>query len=137
MDAAHNGRRIIVTSHAISAFARRQVDRESFDALAECDWEWPQVRAHYGTAEAARLWEVYKTIGQEIIDCVRTGIEQGLVFTRKPANFFLYGQKHADLPDGDRFVCCDPDPEIGFIVKRKTDGRDIVVTTLTRTGVHK
>jgi hypothetical protein len=102
-------RPIIVTSHAVQTYQRRRADKRSFPVLEE-----------------------------EIRQCVETGIEKGLVFETRPPGFLLWGrQKKNILPPGQRFIQCDQGANYGFIVKRTTDEGEIVITTLTRAGVHR
>lgn len=99
-------RPIIVTTHAIEAFARRLRDE----------------RDHF-------------EIAAEIRECVAMALESGHVYDHRPKGFVLYGRKNNAMPPGQRFVQCDQDSNIGFIIKRTRDEGDIVVTTLTKAGI--
>lgn len=101
-------RPIIVTAHAIEAYARRRVDN--------------------------RPWRVLE---DEIRECVTVGLRAGLVFNHRPPGFVLYRRKNTNLPPGQRFVICDKESNYGFILKRDPLEVDVVVTTLTRAGVRR
>lgn len=81
----------------------------------------------------------FQVVEDEIRDCVSTALESGYIFDRRPKGFLLYGRHSDVLPEGQRFVQCDKDANYGFIVKRHTDPAegDVVVTTLTKAGVHR
>ena len=100
-------RPIIVTKHAIEVYRRRMNDNRP-----------------------------YPVVMKEIERCVAAGLEAGLVFRRRPPGFVLYRRKTAEMPPGQRFVQCHSDADYGFILKRKTDEGDVVVTMVTRAGVR-
>lgn len=77
-----------------------------------------------------------KALEAEIYEHVSQGIAAGHVLRRKPDAFRLYAEKRKDLPAGRRFVYRHPDASVGFVIAREPQ-EDIVVTTLTRSGVHR
>ncbi len=58
------------------------------------------------------------------------------ISSHKPDSFRLYGGKRRQLPSGQRFVYCNTEPRVGFIVKRFPQ-ETVVVTTLKRVGVSR
>lgn len=72
-----------------------------------------------------------------IEEWVRCGIQSGNVLDHKPTGFLLYKQRKGKLPRGQRFVWCGENPRFGFIVDRRTNGIEIVKTTLVRVGVAR
>lgn len=93
------------------------------------------VSHHAATRMRERLAEraPLRVLIERIEELVRCGFETGQVIDHKPKNFLLYGRTKDALPRGQRFVWCGDEPQFGFIVERKPDGTDVVMTTLTRT----
>lgn len=77
----------------------------------------------------------FATVHDEIVGQIREGMKNGRVFNHKPEGFVLYGRRSDRLPSSQRFVLCDA--RYGFVIERKPDGRDIVMTMLTRVGVRR
>jgi hypothetical protein len=100
-------RRITVTIHAMDQYGQRLNDTRH-----RCDIEI------------------------EIIGHVRCAEKAGNILNHKPDGFRLYGEKRRQLPSGQRFVYCNADPRVGFIVKRLPQ-ETVVVTTLKRVGVSR
>ena len=78
-----------------------------------------------------------KHIRTRIHDLVRRGLEAGNVANYKPEGFLLYGERRRQLPAGQRFVWCEEEPRLGFIVQRNPDEPDFVKTTMIRVGVSR
>lgn len=104
-----DSRPIIVTSHAVQAYQRRLNDKRSYPVLE-----------------------------REIRECVELALKKGMVYSRRPEGFLLYGRKKDAriLPPGQSFVRCDKQSNFGFILKHTDDEGDIVLTTITRVGVR-
>ena len=115
---------MIITKHAIAAYGRRRADPR-MDILQEADWNM----------DSPEVQGAYLSLEEEIRLCVTSGLNEGLVFTKRPPGFLLYGRKNSDLPPEQRFVQCDKDANYGFILKRTRKEGDIVVTTITKAGV--
>ena len=73
----------------------------------------------------------WRDLEVEIIKQVRSAEGAGNVLNHKPDGFLMDGQKRQQLPPGQSFVFCDPEPRVGFIVKRFAH-ETVVVTTLSR-----
>lgn len=130
-------REILVTRHAVASYSRRRSDdAQSLRLLANADWNPDVVRKTYGTEKVDRLLEIYYELEREIAACVGYALDNGLALTTKPDGFVLYKRKRDRLPDGQRFVRCEEDSAYGFIVKRDPNGKDVVLTTLSRVGVR-
>ena len=106
-DALVSGDRIItVTVHAIDQFGQRLNDTRQ-----------------------------RRDIQVEIIRQVRDGEQAGNILSHKPDGFRLYGEKRQQLPSGQRFVYCDADPRVGFVVKRLP--QETVVVTTSNVGASR
>lgn len=66
---------------------------------------------------------------------VAEAITAGRISNHKIDGFLLFGEHRRELPDGQRFVWTK-DERRGYIVARELD-RDVVVTALSRAGVHR
>lgn len=119
-------RPLIVTRHAIEGYARRLQDPR-LQVLENHQW----------SLERREVLEIFQQIDAEIRECVRAALKDGIVLDHRPSGFLLYGSKNKAMPTGQRFVQCDPESRYAFVLKRTKEEGDIVVTTLTRVGVHR
>ena len=129
-------RTIVVTPHAVAGLARRKYRGPELEAFEEADWNLDKLKRMVGALEADRLLQIYDALDAEIREIVRCGIASGKVLDRRPKGFVLYGRRNS-MSIGQRFVHCGNDPDVGFIIKRHTEGEDVVVTTLHRVGVNR
>lgn len=71
-------------------------------------------------------------------DAVQSGVAEALragrVADEKVDGFVLYGRKPTRLADGYRF-CWNEDRSYGWVIRRD-EGRDLVITTISRAGVR-
>lgn len=118
-------RPIIVTRHAIEEYVRRLQDPR-LQVLEEHRW----------SLDKRPVQTIFQQVDGEIRDCVKAALQGGIVLDHRPPGFLLYKSKNKALPRGQRFIQCDSESRYGFIIKRVEEG-DIVVTTLTRVGVHR
>lgn len=130
-------RDIFVSRHAVMAYARRRYAHTELEAFERVDWHVGQLSRLVGSQEASRLMLAYNGFAEEIREQVRCGLEAGTVLDHKPPGFILYGRRSAALPQGQRFVWCGDEPQVGFVLKRDPDGPDVVMTTLNRVGVRR
>lgn len=128
---------VFVSKHAVAAYARRRRDSRDVRLLEDHDWVindlWTSDHPHEVVSQTVRF---YRTMEQEIRDCVAEALAEGKALRRKPQGFVLYKRRHKELPPGQKFVQCDDESNYGFIVKTIPEG-EIVVTTITRAGVRK
>lgn len=85
--------------------------------------------------ERKRDFRPYSVLEQAIRDEVRTAFARGRVKNHRPKGFLLYGRSNKQLPEGQR-LALNENETIGWIVKRE-EKADVVLTTLTRTGVNR
>lgn len=77
----------------------------------------------------------YSVIEEEIRDAVRAAFQGGRISNHRPKDFMLYGRSNRQLPEGQRLALSE-DGRTGWILKRE-DNAEVVMTTLTRTGVNR
>lgn len=131
-------RRLIVSRHAVAAYGRRRNDPRSLAILAGVEWSLDKLRREgFPQEELERLLDFYRELEDEIRECVMSALAEHRMLDYKPPGFVLYRRKKTALPPGQRFVRCDEDSNYGFILKRTSDGDDVVVTTLTKVGVRR
>ena len=83
--------------------------------------------------ERKRDFRPYSVIEGIIINNVRRAFAEGRVRNHRPKHFLLFGRSNKQLPAGQR-LALNEDESIGWIVKREANA-DVVMTTLTRTGI--
>lgn len=127
-------RTIVVAPHAVAAYARRRYRGRELQVFEDIGWNLHRLSRAVGAQEADRLLQIYNELEREIRLAVECGIKGGKVMNHKPKSFMLYGHKRQSLPDGQRFIYCEDDPQIGFIVKRHAHGEDVVTTSISRIG---
>lgn len=84
----------------------------------------------------SRGWQGNGKLEEQMRETVKEAIREGRVSNHKIDGFVLYGERRKMLPSRQRFVWSG-DGRWGFIISREADGRDYVVTTLSRAGVYK
>ncbi len=77
----------------------------------------------------------YSVIEEEIRDAVLAAFQAGRIKNHRPKDFMLYGRNNSQLPDGQRLALSE-DGRIGWVLKREEE-TEVVMTTLTRTGVNR
>lgn len=77
----------------------------------------------------------YSVLEAEIRKSILDAFADGRVKDHRPKTFMLYGRRSNQLPAGQRFAL-NEDGTIGWIIQRES-GRDVVMTTLTKTGVNR
>lgn len=85
--------------------------------------------------ERRRDFRPYSVLEEEIVNEVRAAFAEGRVRNHRPRYFMLYGRRSNALPDGQR-LAMNRDESMAWIVQRES-GADVVMTTLTRTGVSQ
>jgi hypothetical protein len=80
-----------------------------------------------------------RAIREKIKSLVLCGLEAGNVLRHKPEGFRLYGRpkRAAQLPAGQRFVWCEDEPRVAFVLVRNPGEDPVVKTTLVRIGVSR
>ena len=85
--------------------------------------------------ERKRDFRPYSVLEEEIQLEVNAAFKAGRVRDHRPKGFLLYGRTNNKLPDGQR-LALNADHSLAWIIKPE-DGTEIVLTTLTRTGVNR
>lgn len=82
-----------------------------------------------------RDFRPYSVLEEHIKSEVEESFRAGRVKDHRPKGFLLYGRSNNQLPQGQR-LALNEDESIGWIIKRERSS-DVVLTTLTRTGVNR
>lgn len=85
--------------------------------------------------ERRRDFRPYSVLEEEIRQAVLAAFAAGRVRDHRPKTFILYGRNNNKLPEGQR-LALNEDESLAWILKRESDA-DVVMTTLTRTGVSR
>jgi len=83
--------------------------------------------------ERRRDFRPYSVLEKDIRESVLAAFAAGRVRNHRPEGFLLYGRSNRQLPPGQR-LALNEDETLAWILKRESNV-DIVMTTLTRTGV--
>lgn len=85
--------------------------------------------------ERRRDFRPYSVIEEEIRQEVLAAFASGRIRNHRPKDFMLYGRNNNQLPAGQRLALSE-DGRTAWIIKRESDA-EVVMTTLTRTGVNR
>ena len=85
--------------------------------------------------ERRRDFRPYSILEEEIRESVLAAFAAGRVKNHRPKGFLLYGRSNNQLPAGQR-LALNEDESLAWILKRESN-TDVVMTTLTRTGVNR
>lgn len=85
--------------------------------------------------ERRRDFRPYSVLEEEIRESVLAAFAAGRIMDHRPKDFMLYGRSNNQLPPGQRLALSE-NGTLAWILKRESYV-DVVMTTLTRTGVNR